>query len=552
MSQDIAKAIRKEFTPTNPLAVSVSGGSGGGGDASAENQTLEIQKLNSIDSKTTNDPATATKQQELITIDSALRDTTYIIRDRLPSGGVLSEGTDITGVSIPTGGSGGRGWLSAIWKTLTDRVPVLTLIGDRLKTQSVLDSVTVTGSANAENGMVIPSTDCSSYSFLSLQLTGTWSGIVTFEFSNDNINWINGILYALNTAAPPNTLTTLNSIYYGNKQGRYFRARVSTYSSGTVNGTLSLSSSSTTPAFPVITISGTPNVNLATVNNSSPDIASQTTLSVLNNKLSLADDRLKVNTVGASLDLTGSGNSNTIVIPSTDITDYSWVGFQLSGTWVASVLVEFSNNNTAWQQGLIYNVNIGATLPSATLNGVYTLPKQGKFFRISIFNYVSGTVNINVNCSNNNPSTLPVQTITFNGVMPVSLPANYATSTLQTSILNRLMPAGNSTSVYTSIGAVSSTLQNGITNLFAVYAINSASIIRYIQFFNTTSIPATGTVPSYVFPLPPNNGLLLLGQDVLGGQGINFNVGLTFGISTTLTTYTPGSATDAVITFRYL
>jgi hypothetical protein len=45
MSQDIAKAIRKEFTSSNPLPVS---GGSGGGDASAANQAIEIARLEDI------------------------------------------------------------------------------------------------------------------------------------------------------------------------------------------------------------------------------------------------------------------------------------------------------------------------------------------------------------------------------------------------------------------------------------------------------------------------------------------------------------------------
>lgn len=75
-------------TETGQVVISgtFGGGSGGGsGDASAENQNTQTTRLEEI-------------------------------RDRLPSTGALSEGTDIVGVSIPIGGTGARGWLSAVWK----------------------------------------------------------------------------------------------------------------------------------------------------------------------------------------------------------------------------------------------------------------------------------------------------------------------------------------------------------------------------------------------------------------------------------------------------
>jgi hypothetical protein len=46
-------------------------------------------------------------------------------------GTLLTAGTDISGASMPSGGSGGMGWLSAIWKALTDRLPS-SLVSGRL------------------------------------------------------------------------------------------------------------------------------------------------------------------------------------------------------------------------------------------------------------------------------------------------------------------------------------------------------------------------------------------------------------------------------------
>lgn len=314
------------------------------------------------------------------------------------------------------------------------------LINDRLRTQTILDSTTITGTANSVNALIIPSTDISNYSFISLQLTGTYAANINFEFSNDNTNWELGYFYKVSDTTVPYFTVSSNGIYYSNKQAKYFRVKTGSYTSGTINGTLNLSTSPFVQAYPTTTISGTPTVNLGGI----AGVATENTLAGINAKLpsTLLGDRIKTNTVGASLDLTGSGSSNVIIIPSTDITDYSWVGFQLSGTWSANILVEFSDNNTAWHQGYFYNINVGSTVTTTTINGVYTLPKQGKYLRISIFNYNSGTVNISINCSNNNPGTPPIQTVSFSGVQPVtisSLPATSATSILQTVGNNSLL-----------------------------------------------------------------------------------------------------------------
>lgn len=83
-------------------------------------------------------------------------DTTYGLGVdvlRMPAGGaseatldeVLKEGADITGASMPAGGASGRGWLSAIWKALTDRLPA-TLVSGRLDVNVGSGSIGVTGS----------------------------------------------------------------------------------------------------------------------------------------------------------------------------------------------------------------------------------------------------------------------------------------------------------------------------------------------------------------------------------------------------------------------
>ncbi|MNM27075.1 hypothetical protein D3C81_375580 [compost metagenome] len=46
-------------------------------------------------------------------------------------------GTAITGAAIPTGGAGKIGWLSAIWKALTDRLPAALSVSGGLKVSSV-------------------------------------------------------------------------------------------------------------------------------------------------------------------------------------------------------------------------------------------------------------------------------------------------------------------------------------------------------------------------------------------------------------------------------
>jgi hypothetical protein len=87
------------------------------------------------------------------------------------------------------------------------------------------------------NNDIIASLNVSAYKFVSLQLTGTWVGTVTFQGSNDN-----GTFFAIGAVNP----TTINSplVISSTAVGmfnipitfKYLRVRVTAFTSGTVTG----------------------------------------------------------------------------------------------------------------------------------------------------------------------------------------------------------------------------------------------------------------------------------------------------------------------------
>lgn len=99
-----------------------------------------------------------------------------------------------------------------------------------------------TGVVNGANTDLISSTDVSAYKFLSLQVTGTWTGTLTFQCSNDNVNWSSMVL---TTTVPTTTnysfQTTINGFFTGPISFRYLRVRMTAYTSNTsLAGTLEL------------------------------------------------------------------------------------------------------------------------------------------------------------------------------------------------------------------------------------------------------------------------------------------------------------------------
>lgn len=82
--------------------------------------------------------------------------------------------------------------------------------------------------------------------------------------------------------------------------------------------------------------------------------------------------------------------------------------------------------------------------------------------------------------------------------------------------------------------------------LLAVRVTNTIGSTRYLQFHNTAGTPAGGATALEKF-LVPAGAQIIMGPGDLGGNGIYFSTGLAVANSTTLTTYTAGTAGDLVV-----
>jgi len=99
--------------------------------------------------------------------------------------------------------------------------------------------VAVSGSGSAANATPVAAVEVKDYRSIFLQFSGTFSATCTFEGSNDNTNWSSclGQRIDSNSASMLPTLTnsTTALFFYVPVRFRYFRVRISSYSSGTVN-----------------------------------------------------------------------------------------------------------------------------------------------------------------------------------------------------------------------------------------------------------------------------------------------------------------------------
>jgi hypothetical protein len=98
----------------------------------------------------------------------------------------------------------------------------------------VPDALSVAGSVTSAT--VLLSQDTTGYQSVSVAITSAGVSTVTYEVSNDNINWLGTVgVQVSNGGTAPFGATGGTGLYLFQTPARYFRARVSSYTSGTVS-----------------------------------------------------------------------------------------------------------------------------------------------------------------------------------------------------------------------------------------------------------------------------------------------------------------------------
>ncbi len=126
----------------------------------------------------------------------------------------------ITGTTMPTGGTGLTGWLSAIYRSCSE-------------------GSTISGSVTSATTVVSSSNNLYMGGSFHVTSAGT-TCTITYEQSNDGTNWVTlPVINAASTSASPGGTSTSAGIYTYVSSAAFVRARVSTYTSGTVSVVLS-------------------------------------------------------------------------------------------------------------------------------------------------------------------------------------------------------------------------------------------------------------------------------------------------------------------------
>lgn len=282
-------------------------------------------------------------------------------------------------------------------------------------------SQTLTGTASANNTNIIGPVEVSGYDTIIIHNTGTYVLTGQAQFSNDNVNWVAvlGQTLAATGTAATTTVSTTNTLFKVPVSGRFFRYRTTAFTSGTI----------------------TANVYIST--NDINDYGSRT--NVVSGTVSVNANNSQVTGTGAAL--------NATPIALTTVATFDVAMIAITGTWVATLVAEGSNDGVNFFNVPVQRVNSLTSLPmlSITTTGLYRLPLDFNQFRLRISSYTSGTVAANARISVFSAESLnPKPTvesgtsvIVYNEVTSVASAVNtiVATYTATTSGLLKLVQA---------------------------------------------------------------------------------------------------------------
>jgi hypothetical protein len=128
-----------------------------------------------------------------------------------------------------------------------------------------------------------------------------------------------------------------------------------------------------------------------------------------------------------SATVTGSASIlNGLVIPSTEVTEYSIISFQFTGAWSAQLYIEISNDNTTWLVSAFSTAGQLSTALSQIVssNGVYTIPKVSRYVRVRANVYSSGTINGSLYLSNIATSNPLLNVLAVDTELPTAIGIN--------------------------------------------------------------------------------------------------------------------------------
>lgn len=449
--------------------------------------------------------------------------------------------------------------------------------------------------------------------FFSLQLSGTWVGSVGLEESNDGTNWdFIGMQdiddNSVTASGGTYTSSTVNGIHYGYVRARYVRVVVYSYTSGTIQIDVNFYGEALPPTMVRVKIPS------ATSSPARQADAAYSAGEIMMKAGGVANDA--GTDFGADQDwvpmgLTRKGTSRQTGRPevlatiSGSATATGNVGsqqdngaksltLQLTGTWVGTVIVEQSNDNTNWVGTILYDIagsvmgGSGGVFTGITLNGIFIANIHARYVRIRVSAYTSGTIVVTGVLWGEpvSPSTIKIipHSSTTTGLIKQEDSA-HASGDVGVFVLavrndNGATAFGSANGDYIPIGVdnagvpftpaarptgagltqhkrISTADTNGVSlkgSAGQIYAIQISNIHatdkRYLKLYNKASAPTVGTdTPVKTLTLFPGQSLTLYWE-----VGLPFTTGIAYAITSWLADNDTGAigANEVVLNIDYI
>lgn len=449
--------------------------------------------------------------------------------------------------------------------------------------------------------------------FFCLQLSGTWVGSVGLEESNDGTNWdfigMQDIDDNLVTASGATyTSSTVGGIHYGYVRARYVRVIVYSYTSGTIQIDVNFYGEAPPPTMVRVKIPS------ATSGPARQADAAYSAGEVMMKAGGVANDA--GTDFGADQDwvpmgLTRKGTSRQTGRPevlatiSGSATATGNVGsqqdngaksltLQLTGTWVGTVVVEQSNDNANWVSTILYDIagsvvgGSGGVFTGITLNGIFIANIHGRYVRLRVSTYTSGTIVVTGVLWGEpvSPSTIKIipHSSSTTGLIKQEDSA-HASGDVGVFVLavrndNGATAFGSTNGDYIPIGVdnagvpftpaarptgagltqhkrISTADTNGVSlkgsagQIYAIHAYNThATDKRFLKFYNKASAPTVGTdVPTKTITLGPGQDFTFYWE-----VGLPFTTGIAYAITSWLTDADSGGigANEVVLNIDYI
>lgn len=232
---------------------------------------------------------------------------------------------------------------------------------------------------------------------------------------------------------------------------------------------------------------------------------------------------------------------NNDVVDSLDVSSFAFVSLQLTGTWVATVKFEGSNNNGTFDPIVSQNMSEPLEPYTSTTQsvGMFKIPTSFKYLRVRVTSYTSGIVDCEGFAYKIDSNT---GQISATGTVNISAGQSLAVTTVSGQSVT--YGAGNadagtqrvtlatdptpsiSEKIISAVGVNATLLKASPANINMLLMVSTAATPRFVKFYDQTTVPVVGTdIPRYTFPLAVGASPLNL-----PAKGLDFANGLAYAI----------------------